>query len=101
MTQEQWKNLNIGDSVSLIGSAYSQGLTVEEICEDEKSISKWREKGFMDVARICKFSGDNGFHTWDADYSKWSVNHPRLKSWACSKPLTRLSYGTVDRCPDF
>ena len=71
MTELEWENLQIGDIVHSVDSDYAKNLIVSEICTDERSLSKWK---VPNARKLIKFSGKNGFHTWDVCASKWDLN---------------------------
>jgi hypothetical protein len=73
MTEEVWMNLKVGDSVINLNTDNRFCLVVDEIHEDERSLSKWREKSFPEAKRLIKFIklGDI-YHTWDANHNNWT-----------------------------
>jgi|APCry1669191860_1035381.scaffolds.fasta_scaffold139853_1 hypothetical protein len=74
MSENDWCNLQIGDRVNSARNIGCANMIVSEICTDEKSLSKWREKGHKDVNRLIKFSVEgSGYHTWDVDHNKWTT----------------------------
>ena len=70
MSREEFNDLTIGCSVRLIKNT-NVVLTVAEIVSDERSLNNWRTRGYMDIDRIIKLEGNNGYHTWVAEYERW------------------------------
>lgn len=72
MTSVEWSNLSVGNMVFL-NSNPSLILKVVEICNDEKSLSNWRNRGY-DPQSIIKFE-NNLIHTWDCRFERWSMSN--------------------------
>ena len=73
MTNNQWKNLNIGDIIH--GGFNNQAWTVTEIAEDDRTLNHWKEKWNPDIFRVIKLvpeGHEGGSHTWSGIPENWS-----------------------------
>ena len=78
MTKTQFENLQLNDKV-VSTKKPDLVLNVVEICEEEKSISKWIVRGHdANMKRIVKLQADyvpdgHTFYTWAGQWDNWDL----------------------------